>query len=556
MGYDLILVGLFLVVLLMLAWPIGHYLVRVFQQEATLLDRALLPIEKIIYHVSGIQPQEDMTWQRYAGSLVAFNLLGCAVVFALQLLQGGLPLNPQGLPGVESWPLAFNTAVSFMTNTNWQAYSGESTMSYLTQMLALTVQNFLSAATGLAVAVALIRGLQRQEEKGIGNFWVDMTRSVLWVLLPLSLLLALALMQQGVIQNVSAYVQAVTLEGAEQILPMGPVASQEAIKLIGTNGGGFFNANSAHPFENPTAITNFLEMLAIFLLPTSLVFSYGFWCGNVRQGYAILGAMLTLFVLFFGVMYASEQAGNPSLAVWGLSGPTAMEGKEVRFGLGGSSLFATITTAASCGAVNAMHDSLTPLGGMAAMLQMLIGEVVIGGVGAGVYGMLCFVLLTVFIVGLMVGRTPEYLGKKIEAYEMKMVVLAVLVPALTAVLSQAGVAGVLNEGPHGFSEILYAFASVAGNNGSAFAGLSADSLFYNMILAVSMLLGRFGVILPILAVAGRLVRKKAAPVSAGTFATDQPLFLFLLIGVILIVGALTFLPALVLGPVVEQMLLW
>ncbi len=563
MWYDLILVSLFLVVLLTLAWPLGHYLVRVFQQEATLLDRVLLPVEKIIYQASGIQPQEDMTWQRYAGSLVGFNLLGCAVVFALQLLQGSLPLNPQGLSGVESWPLAFNTAVSFMTNTNWQAYSGESTLSYLTQMLALTVQNFLSAATGLAVAVALIRGLQRQEEKGIGNFWVDVTRSVLWVLLPLSFVLALVLVQQGVIQNLAAYVQAVTLEGAEQILPMGPVASQEAIKLLGTNGGGFFNANSAHPFENPTAITNFLEMVAIFLLPTSLVFCYGFWCGNVRQGYAILGAMLTLFVLFFSVLYASEQAGNPSLAAWGLSGPTAMEGKEVRFGLGGSSLFATITTAASCGAVNAMHDSLTPLGGMAALLQMLIGEVVIGGVGAGFYGMLCFVLLTVFIVGLMVGRTPEYLGKKIEAYEMKMVVLAVLIPALTvlfgtmtAVLTQVGVAGVLNEGPHGFSEILYAFASAAGNNGSAFAGLSADSLFYNVILATAMLLGRFGVILPILAVAGSLARKKAVPVSAGTFTTDQPLFSLLLMGVILIVGALTFLPALVLGPVVEQMLLW
>ena len=458
--------------------------------------------------------------------------------------------------------MAFNTAVSFVTNTNWQAYAGENTMSYFTQMAALTVQNFLSAAAGIAVAVALMRGLTRKTTQKIGNFWVDLVRGIIWILLPLSIVFAVVLVQQGVLQNLSPYVTIDTLEGAKQTLAMGPVASQEAIKILGTNGGGFFNANSAHPFENPTPLTNFLQILSIFLIPVALIFVFGRFTGDKRQGYAVLGAMMLLFVSMLALTYASELAGNPIIGGLDVNGSTAMEGKEVRFGIGGSALFATVTTAASCGAVNTMHDSLTPLGGFVPMMQMMLGEVVVGGVGAGFYGMMMHVLLTVFIVGLMVGRTPEYLGKKIEAWEMKMVTLAILIPSVVILLSsaaasllEAGVAGIANPGPHGLSEILYAFSSGAANNGSAFAGLSVNTLFYNLTLAIAMLLGRFGVIIPVLAIAGSMAQKKISPPGPGTFSTTGALFIALLSVVIVIVGALTFLPALSLGPVVEQLLM-
>jgi K+-transporting ATPase ATPase A chain len=447
-------------------------------------------------------------------------------VYLIQVFQGKLLFNPEGLSGVSPWHLAFNTAVSFMTNTNWQAYAGESTMSYFTQMLALTVQNFLSAATGLSVAMALIRGLIRKQTDQLGNFWADLVRGSVRILLPLSLLFSLILVQQGVLQNFSPHVTAYTLEGPEQKLAMGPVASQEAIKMLGVNGGGFFNANSAHPFENPTPLSNFLQMLSIFLIPTSIVFAFGRMVRDRRQGFAILSAMLLLFLLHLGIIYAGESYGNPLIAAVGVADPSAMEGKEVRFGITDSSLFAAVTTAASCGAVNAMHDSFTPMGGLAPMLQIMLGEVVVGGVGAGFYGMMVFVILTVFIVGLMVGRTPEYLGKKIEAREMKMATLAVLVPAVTiltgsavAAVTVSGVASVANPGPHGLSEILYAFASSAGNNGSAFAGLNANTAFYNLMLAAAMLIGRFGVILPVLAIAGSLAEKKISPPGPGTFPT-------------------------------------
>jgi len=501
-----------------------------------------------------------MGWREYAVALISFNLLGMVSLFLLQLAQGYLPFNPQQVGAVKP-DLAFNTAASFMTNTNWQAYGGESTMSYLTQMAGLTVQNFVSAATGLAVVIALTRGLARRTAKTIGSFWVDLTRSVLWVLLPLSLIGALVLVSQGIIQNLSPYPTVHTLEGAGQAIAMGPVASQEIIKELGVNGGGFFSANSAHPFENPTPLTNFLEMLAILLIPVGLTFTFGHMVGNVKQGRVILASMLILFVLFLGICYTGEVAGNPQINTLGVNGPS-MEGKEVRFGVANSTLFATITTAASCGAVNAMHDSLTPLGGLVPLLQIMLGEVVFGGVGAGLYGMLVFVILTVFIVGLMVGRTPEYLGKKIESRETKMATLAVLIPAAAilagsalAVAAKTGTSSVLNPGPHGLSEMLYAFTSAAGNNGSAFAGLNANTLFYNLSLGLAMLIGRFGVILPVLAIAGSMAGKKTAPPGPGTFETTGVFFAALLAGVVLIVGALTFFPALTLGPVVEHLLM-
>lgn len=558
---DILQIILYLVLLLFLAVPLGRYMARVCNGEKTLFDPLLKPLERLIYRLAGVSDSREMNWREYAAMLLVFNFLGMVAVYLIQRLQGVLPFNPQHFSAVPP-VLAFNTAASFMTNTNWQAYSGESTMSYFTQMAALTVQNFLSAATGIAVVVALSRGLARQSAKTIGNFWVDLTRSILWVLLPLSLVFALVLVSQGVIQNLSPYLSVTTLEGGRQTLAMGPVASQEAIKLLGTNGGGFFNANSTHPFENPTPLTNLLEMLAILVIPAALTVTYGHMVGNRRQGLAILAAMLLLFVLALGAVYGSERYGNPTLRALGVSGPTAMEGKEVRFGIANSSLFATVTTAASCGAVNAMHDSLTPLGGLIPMLQMMLGEVVFGGVGSGLYGMLVFVILTVFIVGLMVGRTPEYLGKKIETREMKMATLAVLIPAATILLgsglataTRAGTASILNPGPHGLSEILYAFASGAGNNGSAFAGLNANTPFYNLTISLAMLIGRFGVILPVLAIAGSMTAKKAVPPGPGTFQTTSLLFTGLLAAVVLIVGALTFFPALALGPVVEQLLM-
>lgn len=560
---DLILFIVYLTALILLALPLGKYMAHVFNGDETLPDTLLCPIEKLIHRLTGVDAIKEMTWKTYAVSLIIFNLLGIAAVYLVQVLQFHLPLNPEGLPAVSPWHLAFNTAVSFVTNTNWQAYAGENTMSYFTQMIALTVQNFLSAATGLAVAVAFIRGLTRKTTDHIGNFWFDLVRSVLWVLLPLSIVFTVILVQQGAVQNLSPYLTINTLEEAKQTLALGPVASQEAIKMLGVNGGGFFNANSSHPFENPTPLSNFLQMLSIFLIPTAVVFTFGHFASDKRQGYAVLGAMLLLFSCMLAVTYASELYGNPIVGDLGVSGSTAMEGKEVRFGIGSTALFATVTTAASCGAVNAMHDSLTPLGGLGPMLQMMLGEVVIGGVGAGFYGMMMYVLFTVFIVGLMVGRTPEYLGKKIEAYEMKMATLAILIPSVAILLgsaiasvTEAGVAGIANPGPHGLSEILYAFASGAANNGSAMGGLVANTPFYNVMLAATMLLGRFGVILPVLAIAGNLAQKKKSPPGPGTFSTTGLLFVALLPGVVLIVGALTFLPALSLGPIVEQLLMF
>lgn len=559
---DIGLFMLFLFVVLLLAWPLSAYMAKVFTMEKTFLDPVLQPLERLIYRMAGIDPAQEMNWRQYAGALLIFNVLSAIFVFLIQVLQGSLFWNPAGLDGVSPWHLAFNTAVSFMTNTNWQSYGGESTMSYFTQMAALTVQNFVSAAVGMAVAVALVRGLTRKAVPAIGNFWVDLIRGTLWVLLPLSMAATLLFVQQGVVQNLSPYLAVQTLEGLGQTLAMGPAASQEAIKLLGTNGGGFFNVNSAHPFENPTPLTNFLQMVSIFLIPVALVLMFGRMACDRRQGYALLGTMLLLFCLMLAGTYFSELNGNPILTGLGVDGPTAMEGKEVRFGIAGSALFAAVTTAASCGAVNAMHDSFTPLGGLFPLLQMQVGEVIIGGVGAGFYGMLLFVILAVFIVGLMVGRTPEYLGKKIEARETKMATLGILMPAVTiltgsaiAAVTEAGTSSILNSGPHGLSEIMYAFASAAGNNGSAFGGLSANTLFYNLMLALGMLIGRFGVILPVLAIAGSMAEKKASPPGPGTFPTTGGLFVALLAGIILIVGALTFLPVLTLGPIAEQLLM-
>ncbi|GBG58161.1 potassium-transporting ATPase potassium-binding subunit [Sporomusaceae bacterium FL31] len=560
---DIMVFLIYLIALMAFAYPLGKYMAAIFDLgKQSLFDGFFRPIERWVYRLTGVNDLEEMNWRKYASAVGLFNFFGFALVFVIQISQSWLPFNPQQLGGVASWHLAFNTAVSFMTNTNWQAYAGETTLSYFTQMAALTVQNFVSAATGLAVAVAFIRGITRKRTDLLGNFWVDLVRGITRVLLPLSIVLAFVFIQQGAIQNLSPYITVQTLEGGQQTLAMGPVASQEAIKMLGTNGGGFFNANSAHPFENPTPLTNFVQMLAIFLIPAALVFTFGFMSGDKKQGYAVLGAMLLLFVLSLAGIYASELYGNPLLQSYGLEGSTALEGKETRFGVAASALFATVTTAASCGAVNAMHDSLSPLGGLVPMLQMMLGEVVVGGVGAGFYGIMLYVLLTVFIVGLMVGRTPEYLGKKIEAWEMKMATLGILIPSVAillasaiAVITEVGTSSIANPGPHGLSEILYAFASGAGNNGSAFGGLTVNTLFYNVMLAGCMLLGRFGVIIPVLAIAGSMAEKKISPPGPGTFSTTGWLFIGLLAGVVLIVGALTFLPALALGPIVEYLLM-
>lgn len=559
---DGILFFAFAVVLIGLALPLGSYMAKIFYKEDK--DTAVFsPLERCIYRIAGVDEKKEMNWKQYAAALLLFNIVGIFVLFLMQLLQAFLPWNPQGFGAVENWHLALNTAISFVTNTNWQAYAGESTLSYFTQMAGMTVQNFLSAATGCAVAVAFIRGLTRKTTNLIGNFWSDMVRCTVRILLPISILLTIFFVFQGVPQNLSAYQNVQTLDGGIQNLAMGPVASQEAIKMLGTNGGGFFNANSAHPFENPTPLTNFVQMLAMFLLPLAIVFMFGKVTKNKKQGYAIAGAMFLLFAIMLGINYYSEVQGNPMLAQMNISEPTSFEGKEVRFGIGGSSLFTTVTTAASCGAVNNMHDSLTPVGGLVPMLQMMLGEIVFGGVGSGFYGIMIYVLITVFIVGLMVGRTPEYLGKKVEAREMKLVMLALLVPSITILLFsgiasvlEAGTSALNNNGPHGLSEILYAFTSAAANNGSAFAGLTANTLFYDLMLGAAMLLGRFGIIIPLLAVAGSLAEKKIAPEGLGTFATTSPLFMVLLSGIILVVGALTFLPALSIGPIVEQLLMF
>ncbi len=589
------LLALFLIVLLALAWPLGVWLARI---SAGNLPGWMHKVEAPLYRLAGTEANHAMHWKQYAFALLAFNVLGVLVVYLLQRWQAWLPLNPAGMAAV-SPDSAFNTAISFVSNTNWQGYGGESTMSYFTQMVALAVQNFLSAATGIAVVFALFRGFAAKSSSVIGNFWVDITRITALVLVPLSVVFAVFLVCQGVVQNFDAYQEVTTLEantfqkpklGADgqavkgdkgqavmedvqsttQTLAMGPVASQEAIKMIGTNGGGFFNANSAHPYENPNALTNFLQMLAIFLIPAALCFAFGRAVGDIRQGWAVLAAMTAIFVVAVIAITPAEQVGNPLLANLGVDQSASslqsggnMEGKEARFGINATTLFAVITTAASCGAVNSMHDSFTPLGGMVPLVLMQLGEVVFGGVGSGLYGMLIFAILAVFIAGLMIGRTPEYLGKKIEVHEMKLTSIAILVtPILVlagtaiAVMADAGRAGIANPGPHGFSEILYALSSAANNNGSAFAGLSANTPFYNTLLGIVMWLGRFGVIVPVLAIAGALAAKKRLPVTAGTMPTHGPLFVLLLIGTVLLVGLLNYVPALALGPVVEHLMLW
>lgn len=555
--HAMLLLGAFLTVLLLLAKPLGSYIANVMDGRFSLASR----IERPIYRMAGIRPEEEMAWLKYAFAILIFNALGLLAVYLLQRMQFWLPLNPQSMADI-SPDSAFNTAISFVTNTNWQGYAGESTMSYLTQMLALSVQNFFSAATGIAVVVALIRGFSRHTANTIGNAWVDLTRVTLYVLLPLSVIVAVVLAGQGVIQNFDAYKEVATLqEPTTQTLAMGPVASQEAIKMLGTNGGGFFNANSAHPFENPTPLSNFIEMLSIFLIPAALCFAFGRMVGDQRQGWAVLTAMTLLFVVLAGAAIHFEQQGNPLLTHLGVDPSLGnMEGKEARFGIADSGLFAAVTTAASCGAVNAMHDSFTPLGGMIPLVLMQLGEVVFGGVGTGLYGMLLFAIMAVFIAGLMIGRTPEYLGKKIETHEMKMTSIAILVTPLLvligsaiAVMSGGGLAGIANPGAHGFSEILYAFTSAANNNGSAFAGLSANTPFYNILLGVAMWFGRFGVIVPVLAIAGSLAAKKRLAITEGTLPTHGPLFITLLIGVVLLVGLLNYVPALALGPVIEHL---
>ncbi|MGV1867259.1 MULTISPECIES: potassium-transporting ATPase subunit KdpA [unclassified Rhizobium] len=551
---------LFCGIVIVLVKPLGGYMTRVFAGERTYLSIVLGPVERGLYRLAGTSEREEQHWTSYAFSLLMFNLLGVAVLYALQRLQAVLPYNPAGMAAVPT-DLSFNTAVSFVTNTNWQNYGGESTMSYLTQMAGFTVQNFLSAATGMAIAMGLIRGFSRASGKAIGNFWVDMTRATFYILLPICIVMTLVFVYLGVPQTLGAYVTATTLEGAQQTIAVGPVASQLAIKMLGTNGGGFFNANSAHPFENPDAISNLIQMVSIFAIGAALTNVFGRMVGNQRQGWAILATMGILFIVGVGVTYWAEAAGNPLMHAFGLQGGN-MEGKEVRFGVVLSSLFAVITTAASCGAVNAMHGSFTALGGLIPLINMQLGEVIVGGVGAGFYGIVLFVIIAIFVAGLMVGRTPEYLGKKIEAKEMKMAILAILClptamlifTAIASVLPSA-VASIGTAGPHGFSEILYAYTSTAANNGSAFGGLSGNTPWYNITLGISMLMGRFLVIIPALAIAGSLVTKKRVPSSAGTFPTDGPLFVGLLVGTIVIVGGLTFFPALALGPVVEHLMM-
>lgn len=567
----------YVVVLLLLAKPLGSFMAKIYQGEHTFFDRVLGPVERFIYRISGVKPGEDMNWKTYAISVMLFNIFGLLAVYVFQRLQAFLPLNPQELGAItpdSSW----NTAVSFASNTNWQGYGGEVTMSYFSQILGLTVQNFVSAATGMAVLVALIRGFVRHTAKGIGNFWVDLTRSTLYILLPLSIVLALALVSQGVVQTFSQYKTVALLQPitdangnavTEQVLAVGPAASQIAIKQLGTNGGGFFNVNSAHPFENSTPFSNFLEMLSILLIPAALCYTFGKMVGDTRQGWAILITMTVIFLAFLGLAVWAEQSGNPAFTKMGVDQVQTninpggnMEGKETRFGIANSVLWATATTAASNGSVNSMHDSFMPLGGLVPLFMMQLGEIIFGGVGSGLYGMLAFVIVAVFISGLMVGRTPEYLGKKIEAFEMKMASLMLLIPILLAkvgtaiaVVTAAGLATIWNTGgPHGFSEVLYAFSSAANNNGSAFAGLGANNPFYNTALGICMFFARYWLIIPVLAIAGSLVQKKKIPASAGTLPTHTPLFIVWLIGVIMIVGALSFIPALALGPIVEHLM--
>jgi K+-transporting ATPase ATPase A chain len=593
---DYLQLGFYIVVLLLLAWPLGLYMANVFEGRSRVL-RWGAPVERLIYRLCGIDPEREMRWTQYAVASLMFTLFGLLAAYLLQRVQASLPLNPAGMAAVTP-DSSFNTAVSFITNTNWQGYGGESTMSYMTQMLALTVQNFVSAALGIAVVVALIRAFARQGVQTIGNFWVDLTRCTLYVLLPIAFVVALMLVGQGVVQTFSAYQTVPQIESVEydnpkldaagqpikdekgnpvtekavqkeQVLAVGPAASQIAIKHLGTNGGGFFNANSAHPYENPTPFSNLLEMLAEVLIAAALPFTFGRMVRDRRQGWALLAAMTLVFVVLLSVCVTSEQAGNPLLAKLGVDQHASalqsggnMEGKEIRFGAVNSALFATVTTMTSCGAVNSMHDSFTPIGGLVPMWLIQLGEVIFGGVGSGLYGMLAYAIVAVFIAGLMIGRTPEYLGKKIEAFDVKMVSVAVLVPLFTAligtavaVLTEAGKAGVANPGAHGFSEILYAYSSASGNNGSAFAGLSANTPFYNTSLGIVMFFARYWIIIPVLALAGSLVAKRKVPTGVGTLPTHTPLFVFFLVGVVIIIGALTFFPALALGPIVEQLAL-
>lgn len=549
---------LFCAIITALVKPLGGYMTKVFTGERTFLSPVLRPVEAGLYWVAGVDEKREQHWLTYTVAMLFFHVAGFIILYALMRLQAGLPFNPAEQSAVAP-DLAFNTAASFVTNTNWQNYGGETTMSYLTQMLGLTHQNFLSAATGVAIAVALIRGFARSSSRTVGNFWVDLTRTTLYVLLPICVVYTLFLVWQGIPQTLGAYVDATTLEGAKQTIAVGPVASQIAIKMLGTNGGGFFNTNAAHPFENPTALSNFVQMISIFAIGAALTNVFGRMVGNQRQGWAIFSVMGVLFITGVIVTYWAESSGTSIMHTLGLTGGN-MEGKEVRFGIVASSLFAVVTTAASCGAVNAMHDSFTALGGMIPLINMQLGELIIGGVGAGLYGMLLFVVLAIFVAGLMVGRTPEYVGKKIEAREVKMAMLAILILPLmylgwtaVAVVLPSAVASMANAGPHGFSEVLYAFTSATGNNGSAFGGLTGNTLFYNLTLACSMLVGRFFMIVPAMALAGSLAEKKSIPASAGTFPTTGSLFVGLVVGVILIVGGLTFFPALALGPIVEHL---
>ncbi len=574
-GYGQIV--LYLVLLVGLGYPLGLFMARVYSREQTFLDRLMGPVERFVYRLSGVNPEEEMDWKQNALAMLVFNLAGILVVYALQRLQGFLPLNPQGF-GAVSPDSSFNTAVSFGTNTNWQGYGGETTMSYFSQMLGLTVQNFVSAATGMAVLVLFIRGLARHSTKLLGNFWVDLTRSTLYILLPLSVIVALVLMSQGVVQNFSAYRTVTLVEAAtdtagarvtEQVLPMGPAASQVAIKQLGTNGGGFFNVNSAHPYENPTPLSNFVEMLSILLIAAGLCFTFGRMVKDMRQGWAVFAAMAAMLIVLLGVAAQAEQAGNPAFGKLGVDQSASaiqsggnMEGKEVRFGIANSAIWATVTTAASNGSVNSMHDSFTPLGGFVPIFMMQLGEVVFGGVGSGLYGMLVFVIIAVFVAGLLVGRTPEYLGHKIEAYEMKMASLLILFMPITVlmltalgVITEAGRAGIFNPGPHGFSEVLYLFTSQGNNNGSAFAGIAADTPFYNLWGAIAMIIGRYWLAVPTLALGGSLASKKLVPSSEGTLPTHTPLFVGWLIAVVILVGALNFFPALALGPIVEHFMM-
>ena len=561
MAKDIMYITVFLGILVFLAIFLGNYMAKVFTGKRTMLSFIIRPLETSLYKICGIDETRMMSWKQYSIAFILFNITGLIVLFLLQVLQGRLPLNPMGL-GPVRWDTALNTSISFVTNTNWQAYGGETTMSYFTQMAGLTVQNFVSAAIGMAVLLPLIRAFTSKLQDTIGNFWVDMTRSLLYVLLPLSIILAILLVSQGVVQTFHPYVKATTLEGAEQVIAVGPAASQIAIKQLGSNGGGFFNANSAHPFENPTPISNALELFAILLIPAALPFTFGKMVNNRRQGYAIFAAMMALFIMGLCAVLAAEWSGNPLLAKAGITGGANMEGKEVRLGIGKSVLWGQATTVTSNGSVNSMHDSAMPLTGLVYMFNMAVGEVIFGGVGVGLIGMLMYAILAMFLAGLMIGRTPEFLGKKLEAREMIMAVIVIVAPAIAslifaaiAVATPMGLSSLNNAGPHGLSEILYAFFSYAGNNGSAFAGLNANTVFYNLTGGFVMLVGRFMTILPALAIAGSLALKKSVPPSSATFPTASPLFAALLVGVVIIVGALTFFPALVLGPFLEHLMI-